>query len=125
MPVTGAGEGGTMKKVMLLNAFSLQMLEKMDAEVYVQELTTQWVKDQIQEYGLDSYVGHADTARVLTSVLGTEVEFARKNVVLSPGTSAVVAQVVGGRLPEGCTTLPEGTEMRFLHVYVQEFDYSR
>lgn len=124
MPVTGAGEGGTMKKVLLLNAFSLQMLSG-DSEVYVQELEMHWVKEQIQEYGVDSAVGHADTARVLSDMLGTHIEHARKNVILEPGTSAVVAQVVGGRLPEGCTTLPEGVEIKFLHVYVQEYDYSR
>lgn len=125
MPVTGAGVGGIMKKVLLLNAFSLQMLAKLDAEVYVQELTLQWVKDQIQEYGIDSAVGHADTARVLSNILGTCVACERKNVLLQPGDTAIVAQVTGGRLPEGCTTLPEGTQMKFLHICVQEYDYSR
>ena len=113
-----------MSKVLLLNAFSLQMLSQ-DAEIYVQEVTPEWVTEQIQSYGVDSAVGHADTARVLSGILNAEIEFNRKNVVLEPGNCAVVAQVIGGRLPEGCTTLPEGTSIKFLHVYVQEFDYSR
>ena len=112
-------------KVLLLNAFSLQMLSRSDAEIYVQEVTPEWVTEQIRTYGVDSAVGHVDTARVLSDILNAEIAFDRKNITLEPGTSAVVAQVVGGRLPEGCTTLPEGISIKFLHVYVQEFDYSR
>ncbi len=114
-----------MKKVLLLNAFSLQMLSRTDMELYVQEVPQSWVAEQISIHGVDSAVGHADTARVLSNLLNAEIAFDRKNVVLEPGTCAVVAQVTGGRLPEGCTTLPEGTSIKFLHVYVQEYDYSR
>ena len=114
-----------MSKILLLNAFSLQMLSRPDMEVYVQEVTPEWVTEQICAYGVDSAVGHADTARVLSHLLNAEIAFDRKNVSLEPGACAVVAQVVGGRLPEGCTTLPEGVQIKFLHVYVQEYDYSR
>ncbi|NCB44173.1 MAG: DUF1874 domain-containing protein [Clostridia bacterium] len=114
-----------MSKVLLLNAFSLQMLSRPDMELYIQEVTPEWVAEQICSYGVDSAVGHADTARVLSGILNAEIAFDRKNVVLEPGACAVVAQVTGGRLPEGCTALPEGTSIKFLHVYVQEYDYSR
>ncbi len=114
-----------MSKVLLLNAFSLQMLSRSDMEVYVQEVTSSWVAEQISTHGVDSAVGHADTARVLSAMLNAEIAFDRKNVVLEPGDCAVVAQVTGGRLPEGCTALPEGTSIKFLHVCVQEFDYGR
>lgn len=57
-----------------------------------------------------SVVGHPDTARVLG------VEFNRVSVKLAKGDVLYVAQVVGGRLPEGATTLPDGFQLTFLKV---------
>jgi hypothetical protein len=89
----------------LLNAFSLQMLEEFPSTINVEEV-------QSLPEGLESAVGHADTATVLG------VPMARKNVTLARGDVAYVAQLVGGRLPEGATTLPEGFSFRFLRVEV-------
>jgi hypothetical protein len=93
-----------MKEVYLLNAFSLQMLEG-DATVRFTEV------DELPE-GLTSAIGHQDTARVLG------VEMNRVNVTLQKGDTAFVAQLQGGRLPEGCTTLPEGFSFKFVKVEV-------
>lgn len=89
----------------LLNAFSLQMLEDFPCEVRFTE-----VKDL--PAGLESAVGHADTA----SVLGVAMN--RVSVKLAKGDTAYVAQLIGGRLPEGSTTLPEGFSFKFLKVEV-------
>lgn len=62
--------------------------------------------------GLTSAVGHADTANVLG------VPMNRVNVTLKKGDVAYVAQLQGGRLPEGATTLPEGFSFKFLKVTV-------
>jgi hypothetical protein len=62
--------------------------------------------------GLTSAVGHADTARVLG------VDCNRVNVHLSKGDTAFVAQLMGGRLPEGSTTLPDGFKFKFIKVDV-------
>ncbi len=62
--------------------------------------------------GMVSAVGHADTAAVLG------VDCNRVNVSLNKGDTAYVAQLVGGRLPEGATTLPEGFSFRFVKVEV-------
>lgn len=59
-----------------------------------------------------SVVGHADTAKVL------KVAFNRVNLKLQAGDILYVAQLVGGRLPEGATTLPEGFSFKFLKVTV-------
>jgi hypothetical protein len=91
----------------LLNAFSLQMLSGFPVSVTIEEVET-------LPPGLVSAVGHADTARVLG------VECARVNVTLSKGDVAYVAQLLGGRLPEGATTLPEGFRFKFLRVEVGE-----
>ena len=93
-----------MKKIFLLNAFSLQMLEG-DATVKFTEVS------ELPE-GLTSAIGHQDTARVLG------VEMNRVNVTLKKGDIACVAQLQGGRLPEGSTTLPEGFSFKFYKVEV-------
>jgi len=93
-----------MKTVYLLNAFSLQMLEG-DATVRFTEVP------ELPE-GLTSAIGHKDTAEVLG------VEMNRVNVTLKKGDVAYVAQLQGGRLPEGCTTLPEGFSFKFIKVEV-------
>ena len=60
--------------------------------------------------GLVSCVGHADTAAVLG------VEMRRVSVTLKPGDVLYVAQLTGGRLPEGTTTLPEGFRFEWVKV---------
>ena len=93
-----------MKTVFLLNAFSLQMLDG-DATVKFTEVP------KLPE-GLISAIGHQDTANVLG------VPMNRVNVTLRKGAVAYVAQLQGGRLPEGCTTLPEGFSFKFIKVEV-------
>lgn len=63
--------------------------------------------------GLESAVGHQDTANVLG------VPMNRVNVTLSKGDVAYVAQLQGGRLPEGSTSLPEGFSFKFVKVTVE------
>jgi hypothetical protein len=62
--------------------------------------------------GLVSCVGHADTAAVLG------VPMARISVTLNEGDILYVAQLRGGRLPEGSTTLPEGFGFDWIRVEV-------
>lgn len=90
----------------LCNAFSLQMLECFPASISVQEVA------ELPE-GLTSAIGHQDTANVLG------VPMNRVNVRLSKGDTVYVAQLVGGRLPEGSTTLPEGFSFKFLKIDIQ------
>lgn len=63
--------------------------------------------------GLESAVGHADTAAVLG------VEMNRVNVSLKKGDVCFVAQLQGGRLPEGSTILPSGFSFKFIKVTVE------
>ena len=93
----------------LSNAFSLQMLDLEHpvtvevAPVSMEEALTDTV----------SVVGHADTAAVLG------VPFNRSSVRLDAGDVLYVAQLVGGRLPEGATTLPDGFSFKFVKVEVK------
>ena len=85
----------------LLNAFSVQMVR--DALLKNGKVTVEFsLVDSIPTQELESAVGHADTAAVLG------VPMNRINVKLNPGDEAYLAQLNGGRLPEGSTTLPEG-----------------
>lgn len=92
----------------LCNAFSGQMLDpdKQDVLVRRHRLT----KDEVNSMDLtkmESFVGHPDTAAVLG------VTCNRGSIKLQPGDVLVVAQVTGGRLPEGTTVLPEGFGLQF------------
>lgn len=94
-----------MTEMYLLNAFSLQMITEFPCSVSFEEVST-------LPAGLTSAIGHQDTANVLG------VPMNRVNVRLSKGDVAYVAQLQGGRLPEGSTTLPEGFSFKFFKVVV-------
>ena len=89
----------------LLNALSLQMIKDFPVSVAIEEVTE-------LPTGLESAIGHADTAAVLG------VPMNRINVALNKGDVAFVAQLQGGRLPEGATSLPEGFSFKFLKVSI-------
>ena len=65
-----------------------------------------------------SVIGHQDTANVVSAILGIPVDMNRMSVKLESGDILYVAQVTGGRLPEGATTIPEGMEIKFLKVTI-------
>ena len=94
------------KKIYLANAFSLQMLPEDGASGEFEVVET--LPD-----GLVSAVGHADTARVLG------VECSRVSIKLERCDTLYVAQLMGGRLPEGTTKLPEGFCFKFFKVTVK------
>lgn len=97
----------------LSNAFSLQMLQEEDVFIRVKTISPAEVPADAQ-----SVIGHADTAAVVSSILGREVEMNRANVTLNKGDVLYVAQLTGGRLPEGSTTLPKGFSLVFKEVRV-------
>ena len=90
----------------LLNAFSLQMLQDFPCNVSFTEV------DSLPE-GLESAIGHKDTANILN------VPMNRANVALQKGDIFYVAQLQGGRLPEGATMLPEGFSFKFIKGIVE------
>lgn len=98
------------------NAFSLQMLDLTSpASVKIEPVSAEYVS------GLEftSAVGHADTANVLSGILGKKVACNRVSISLTEADTLVVAQLTGGRLPEGATTLPEGFNLQFVKVTLQ------
>ena len=94
----------------IANAFSLGMVP---SELLERVRFTPLAGGPTSLSGVISCVGHADTAAVLG------VEMRRVSVTLQPGDSMFVAQLRGGRLPEGATTLPEGFGFDWVFVSIE------
>ena len=103
----------------IANAFSIQMIGSLVKEGGVNISFTE-ISDlnEIKEADVMSAVGHPDTAAVISNLLGKEVPANRINISLEKGDILYVAQIIGGRLPEGGKTLPENVERRFFKVEV-------
>jgi hypothetical protein len=94
--------------MMLLNAFSLQMVD-FPATIVAEEISPPNC-DELKN--MVSAIGHADTA----TILGVGMRLI--NVQLKKGDVAIVAQLIGGRLPEGSTMLPEGFAFKFIKITI-------
>lgn len=103
----------------ICNAFSLQMLD-LNAACSVEIRPVSLSEARELAKGAESAVGHPDTASVFTSQLNTPVPMNRISVQLSSGDSILVGQLVGGRLPEGATQLPDGFAIKWLLVSIRE-----
>lgn len=108
-------------RVFIANAFSLQMVDVTTShQIETWPMTIGAVRELDRDHvQITSAIGHPDTARVVSDMLGFEVPAQRINISLRPGDLLVVAQLIGGRLPEGATSLPEGFELRFVGVQVK------
>lgn len=104
--------------VYLGNAFSLQMVEP--PTFFMQTAATQETVAHALKTNphIIKVVGHQETADILSEMLGVEIPRNRQSIVMKPGDTLYVAQVVGGRLPEGSTTLPPGVKIEFRRVDV-------
>jgi hypothetical protein len=123
------------------NAFSLQMMTKPTMLFRIEEVDFDLFLDMcVGTGGVDSYLGHQDLVNVLNKMVARlknkdlvcsdekrehYFEYHRGNLKIDPIEDIVIGviQVVGGRLPEGTTELPEGTELKFYLVW--SYDYPR
>ena len=99
----------------LSNAFSLNMVSFEDFAL----IRARKVKPADVPQNAISAIGHADTARVVSGILGFEVPANRMNVSLEKDDVLFVAQYKGPRLPEGATQLPDGATLEFLEIMLQ------
>ena len=98
------------------NSFSLQMIENGDHAISVKEIKAEDVPIDAK-----SVIGHTDTAAVVSGILGRNVCVNRESITLRPVVDTLyVAQLMGGRLPEGATTLPDGFKISFMKISVEE-----
>ena len=102
----------------IANAFSLQMVKDSCKVDIRKNVSLEEAKAMVRSStGWTSVVGHADTAAVISGLLGVNVAYNRVAVTLEKGGTILVAQV-NGRLPEGCTTLPEGVRLDWCTVTI-------
>lgn len=97
------------------NSFSLNMLAIENFKL----LRVRKVDPEVIPENAISVIGHADTARLVSGILGREIQFNRVSVELKEDDVLYVAQYKGPRLPEGATQLPEGATLEFLEITLQ------
>lgn len=106
--------------MILLNAFSLNMVKVEECSIKMKEISLLSAKEILMSESVKSYVGHSDTCGILSSLLGVEVVFNRSTFYFDGDNSdAIVAQYNGPRLPEGSTELPEGASFKFFMIKVR------
>lgn len=102
----------------IANAFSLQMLEE-DSRLIVHNISREKASAVAKYYEWRSCIGHADTAAVFREQLGVDIPMNRINIKVKSGDELLVGQLVGGRLPEGATTLPDGFFIKWMIVTIE------
>ena len=114
-----------MTKYYILNAFSLNMLDPTVAAGSIEFTRLPGANAAFASLAdvrrggtkqIIAAVGHADTAKIFSQLLGEEIVAARVTVSLKMGDLAIVGQYVGTRLPEGATSLPEGARIDWFLV---------
>lgn len=101
-----------LKAFVITNAFSINMLS-MDSDLKfsrLKETEARWIAENFQH---SSAVGHADTAAVLSTVLGVDVPMNRTTLQMQRSVGLLVGQYKGPRLEEGATALPEGASIEW------------
>ena len=108
-----------------------------EGHVSIRPLSVRQAKDLLIAEGVESAVGHADTAAIFSNLLGVEIPENRRSVDVSEmatygvsdrGRCFLAGLYQGPRLLEGSTTLPEGASIAFFLVgdlkVTEGFDYS-
>lgn len=116
-------------KLYVGNAFSLSMLSR-DVQlgndplsparipIPVRDEDVKFIVSECLRAGtIESCIGHSDTARLFSSILGIELPVNRMSIKLDNSNERIlVGQYTGQRLPEGSTTLPEGATIEWWMV---------
>lgn len=102
--------------MLVLNAFSFNMVSDFPMTVDAEEISIEKVRHTLSEEGTESAVGHADTAAIFSAVIGMEIPMVRRTVQLTYGDSAIIGQYSGPRLEEGCKVLPHGASIKWLLI---------
>lgn len=105
--------------IYLSNSFSLQMLAESSIVAVEFIESAPVLASGLMDGTVHNIVGHADTAAVLGGMVGMPgLQANRESVTLQPGDTLYVGQLVGGRLPEGATALPEGFKIQWMEVRI-------
>ena len=106
-------------KLKVLNAFSIKMLPELEDRkrhtVTFEPISTSEAEFLVKRSVIESYIGHGDTAAILSDLLKKEIPFHRGFAKLNFGDKALIAQF-GQRLPEGTKKLPKDAKLDFFIV---------
>lgn len=105
--------------MIITNAFSMNMIGAFPVTIDVKEIGIEEVIANLFYSGVESAVGHADTAAVFTDVIGLHIPTNRCNVRLKVGDQVIIGQYIGPRLPEGSTSLPANAMIKWLLVEIK------
>ena len=108
-----------MYTMIIINAFSANMLHSLNAMVSFTALSLDEAQEAMRVEAPQSAVGHANTAAVFSAVLGEPVAANRVSVTLRRGDKALLGQYRGPRLEEGATELPDGATIEWALVEVK------
>ena len=97
----------------ITNAFSIQMLPTEVIGLTFKPITQKQAKKMVKANVFVSAIGHGDTANMVSKLLDTNIPMNRISVNLKDDDVLLVAQLSGGRLPEGATTIPDGMSIQF------------
>ena len=103
--------------MLLLNAFSLNMLASLTCGAQFKEISLDEARKMAE--GHTSAVGHVGTAAAFAVALGMPVRFNRATISLNKGDELLVGQYIGPRLGERVITLPPGATIKWVHVTIQ------
>ena len=96
------------------------MIPRENCSVNVEWITPEEVNDLLDNNEWLCTVGHESTAMILNKLLGREDIFMNRiRSSMGYDDTLLVGQLIGQRLPEGCTELPEGIEFTFVRVTLQ------
>lgn len=102
------------------STFSLQMIPRENCSVNVEWITPEEVNDLLDNNEWLCTVGHENTAMILNKLLGRDDIFMNRiRSSMGYDDTLLIGQLIGQRLPEGCTELPEGIEFTFVRVTLQ------
>lgn len=112
----------------IVNAFSLNMLQNIfndgkSSHKIKFHLIHPWMLEGLimgDKINVVNAIGHADTAYLVAKQFELDgiilPEAQRINVNVNDCDNLIVAQYTGPRLPEGCTKLPEGAEIKYYSI---------
>ena len=98
------------------NSFSINILPLLELGIVrVKKISPDMIPKDVE-----SAIGHVDTAKVVSNILGFEVKPNRVSIKLTESDVLYVTQYTGPRLQEGATTLPEGANIECFEVSFRE-----
>jgi hypothetical protein len=120
-------KGETMKRIIISNAFSVNMLDRQLGEqaVHATPINAHQARAMLRLFSKDnipisSCVGHADIAAIMSGILNFDVPFNRETIQAVPGDLIILGQYAGPRLPEGTTQLPEDAKISWWSLRIRE-----